>query len=85
MLVIRRRIGESLLIGEAIEIEILDLTSSHAKLGIRAPKEVPVVRSEISIAAQANRNAVLDALAGVDRKFPTQAVARFKARIRESE
>jgi carbon storage regulator len=47
MLVIRRRAGESLLIGDDVEIEILNLTQSHVKLGIRAPKSVPILRKEI--------------------------------------
>jgi|HubBroStandDraft_4_1064222.scaffolds.fasta_scaffold939573_2 carbon storage regulator len=54
MLVIRRRSGETLLIGEAIEIEILETGCSHVKLGIRAPKEVVVLRKEIQITGQQN-------------------------------
>jgi carbon storage regulator len=54
MLVIRRRSGEALLIGDDIEIEILDVGSSQVKLGIRAPKEVIVLRKEIQITAQQN-------------------------------
>jgi carbon storage regulator len=54
MLVIRRRPGEALLIGEGIEIEILETGSSHVKLGIRAPKEVVVLRKEIQITGQQN-------------------------------
>lgn len=57
MLVIRRRPGESLLIGEGVEIEILDCGHSHVKLGIRAPKEVTVLRKEIHITSQQNRAA----------------------------
>ena len=54
MLVIRRRSGETLLIGDEIEIEILETGSSHVKLGIRAPKEVVVLRKEIQITGQQN-------------------------------
>ncbi len=54
MLVIRRRSGESLLIGDDIEVEILDTGSSQVKLGIRAPKHVVVLRKEIQIAGQQN-------------------------------
>lgn len=54
MLVIRRRAGETLLIGEEIEIEILETGSSHVKLGIRAPKHVIVLRKEIQITGQEN-------------------------------
>jgi len=54
MLVIRRRPGEVLLIGEDVEIEILDTGSSHVKLGIRAPRDVIVLRKEIQITGQQN-------------------------------
>ena len=54
MLVIRRRAGETLLIGDEIEVEILETGSSHVKLGIRAPKHVIVLRKEIQITGQQN-------------------------------
>ena len=54
MLVIRRRAGESLMIGDDVEIEILDTGSSQVKLGIRAPKHVIVLRKEIQITGQQN-------------------------------
>jgi carbon storage regulator len=54
MLVIRRRAGETLLIGDDIEIEILDTGGSQVKLGIRAPKHVIVLRKEIQITGQQN-------------------------------
>lgn len=57
MLVIRRRAGESFLIGENIEIEILDVGASQVKIGIRAPREVSVVRKEIHLTWRQNRAA----------------------------
>ncbi len=57
MLVIRRRPGEILVIDGCIEIEILDAGSSSVKLGIRAPREIPVIRKEIQIAGDQNRAA----------------------------
>ena len=47
-----RRSGETLLIGDEIEVEILETGSSHVKLGIRAPKQVVVLRKEIQITDQ---------------------------------
>ena len=55
MLVIRRRPGESLVIGENIEIEVLDATPSQVKLGIRAPRSVGVMRKEIQLTGRQNR------------------------------
>jgi carbon storage regulator len=54
VLVIRRRPGETLVIGEDIEIEVLDASPSQVKLGIRAPKSVPVLRKEIQLTRDQN-------------------------------
>ncbi|MBI2688808.1 MAG: carbon storage regulator [Acidobacteria bacterium] len=54
MLIIRRRRGESIVIGENIEIEILETSPTQVKLGISAPKEVTVLRSEIRVTREVN-------------------------------
>jgi carbon storage regulator len=64
MLVIRRRPGEILVIGEDIEVEVLDASSSYVKLGIRAPKSVPVMRKEIYVTRQQNLEAAREVSAG---------------------
>jgi carbon storage regulator len=65
MLVIRRRAGESLLIGDGIEIEVIDVTPTRVKLGIRAPASVPILRKEIQEAALQNREAARGVSASV--------------------
>lgn len=57
MLVLRRRAGESLLIGDDIEIELLELTPQGAKIGIRAPRETIVLRKELKITREQNTQA----------------------------
>jgi carbon storage regulator len=57
MLVIRRRPGECLIVGDNVEIEVLDSSPSQVKLGIRAPKSVVVVRKEIQITRNQNLEA----------------------------
>ncbi|MEP7352914.1 MAG: carbon storage regulator [Acidobacteriota bacterium] len=57
MLVIRRRMGESLVIGGDIEVEVLEFNGSQVKLGIRAPKAIPVVRKEILVVGTQNQAA----------------------------
>jgi carbon storage regulator len=47
MLVLRGRAGESLLIGDDIEIEVLELTWQGATIGIRAPHETIVLGKEL--------------------------------------
>jgi carbon storage regulator len=55
MLVIRRRTGESFFIGEDIEVQVLEASSTQVKLGIRAPKSIGVVRSEIRTVGKQNQ------------------------------
>lgn len=69
MLVIRRRPGESLLVGEEIEIEILECGHSHVKLGIRAPREVVILRKEIQLTREQNRIAA--------DEIPAEAITRL--------
>ncbi len=54
MLVMRRRAGESFLIGEAIEIEVLEILGTRVKLGIVAPDSVVIQRKEIKITRDEN-------------------------------
>ncbi|HEY4331731.1 MAG TPA: carbon storage regulator [Ilumatobacteraceae bacterium] len=58
MLVLTRREGEVFLLGDDIEIEILDIQPSVVRIGIRAPRSVRVLRSELLEAVvAANREA----------------------------
>ena len=57
MLVLRRRAGECLLIGDDIEIEVLAVTSQGAKIGIRAPRETMILRKELKITQEQNEAA----------------------------
>ena len=57
MLILQRKAGESLAIGDEIEISILSVEAGRVRLAIRAPKSVPILRSELKIAAEVNREA----------------------------
>jgi len=50
----RRRAGESILIGEDIEIQIIHIGESRIKIGITAPKSVPVSMKEVKLVGQEN-------------------------------
>ena len=54
MLIMWRRSGESLLVGEGVEIEVLDSRPNRVKLGIIAPDSVAIVRKEVRITQEAN-------------------------------
>lgn len=57
MLVLRRRVGEAITIGGDIEIEIIEISRTRVKLGVRAPQSVTVMRREALPVAEENRNA----------------------------
>ncbi|MGI8745836.1 MAG: carbon storage regulator [Bryobacteraceae bacterium] len=57
MLVLRRRAGEALLIGNDVEIEFLEISAHTVKIGIKAPKEVCVLRKELHITRAQNQAA----------------------------
>jgi carbon storage regulator len=61
MLVMRRRAGDSLLIGGEIEIEILDVGPTRVKLGISAPANLAISRKEVALTQTENRTAARSA------------------------
>ena len=47
MLVLARKVGESIIIGDNIEITIIETKGDQIKLGIQAPKDLDIHRKEI--------------------------------------
>lgn len=47
MLVLTRRVGESILIGDEIVVTVLELNRDQVRIGIRAPRSVTVHREEV--------------------------------------
>ncbi|MFP4055869.1 MAG: carbon storage regulator CsrA [Candidatus Brocadiia bacterium] len=47
MLVLTRRKGESIVLGDSVEIHVLEISRHQVKLGVQAPRAVPVYRKEI--------------------------------------
>jgi carbon storage regulator len=66
VLVLRRRVGETISIGDGIEIEVVEISRTRVKLGIVAPRDVPVVRKETIAVAMENRRALELFAAGPD-------------------
>lgn len=71
MLALSRKKNEAIVINNNIEITILEIKGEQVKLGISAPKEVPVYRKEVYLQIQeANKDALTadaDALAQLFR------------------
>jgi carbon storage regulator len=57
MLILARKINESIIIGDQIEISIIDIKGDQAKIGIKAPKNVKVYRLEVYNAIQEENKA----------------------------
>lgn len=55
MLILQRRAGESLVIGENITVSVVSVDGMRVRLAISAPEDVPILRSELITAATANR------------------------------
>ena len=47
MLILTRRVGESLMIGDDVTITVLGVKGNQVRVGVKAPKEVAVHREEI--------------------------------------
>ena len=47
MLILRRKIGQSLSVGESVTVTVVDIGARYVRLGVRAPRRVRVDREEI--------------------------------------
>ncbi len=57
MLILRRRVGEIILVGGNVEIEVIEISRTRVKLGVRAPVHVPVIRNETVAVSRENQQA----------------------------
>lgn len=70
MLILQRKKNQSITIGSDITITVSDISGDQVKLAIDAPRSIPIARSELLEAAEANKEAAvlskeaLDTLAG---------------------
>lgn len=58
MLVLQRKIGQSIYIGEDVKITIQDISADRVKLAIDAPKSISIMREELRMAKMSNLAAV---------------------------
>lgn len=57
MLALTRKKGESLVLNNDIEVTVLEIRGDQVKLGIKAPKQVPVYRKEVYLQIQKENEA----------------------------
>jgi len=55
MLLLTRAIGESIVIGDNVTVKVLGIRDRNVRLGIQAPKDIPVHREEIYQRMQAEK------------------------------
>ena len=60
MLILTRRIGETVMIGDDINITVLDVKGNQVRLGINAPREMGVHRKEVYERIQAEKEGEAD-------------------------
>lgn len=58
MLILSRKTGQSLIIGDDVEIKIVSIDGDNVKIGISAPKDVSVVRKELLEVKDENKKAI---------------------------
>jgi carbon storage regulator len=74
MLVLSRKIGESVIIQNNIKITVLEISGNQIKLGFEAPDDVPIYRQEIyERIVSENKSAV-----EIDRNSLKKFVSKFK-------
>jgi len=73
MLVLSRQRDESIMIGDDVEIIIVDVRGDKVRLGITAPKNIPVHRREIYDAIQREKAEGKDAKKQSDKESHTQS------------
>ena len=80
MLVLTRKPNQSIMIGDEIEITVLAIGRDKVRFGIRAPREIPVYRTELYLNIQAEREANAGDVSARATPARTRAAARSQDR-----
>ena len=75
MLVLTRKSNQSIMIGDDIEVSVLAIMGEKVRIGIEAPRKVPVFRKEVYLEIQLER-----ADDSSEREQVTEALERLKAK-----
>ena len=75
MLVLTRKSNQSIMIGDDIEVSVLAIMGEKVRIGIEAPRKVPVFRKEVYLEIQLERSDD-----NSEREQVTEALERLKAK-----
>ena len=64
MLVLTRKSNQSIMIGDEVEITVLSIMGEKVRVGISAPRDVPVFRKEVYLSIKAEQAAAKDGASG---------------------
>ena len=84
MLVLSRQRDESIMIGDDVEIIIVDVRGDKVRLGITAPKEIPVHRREIYDAIQREKTEKKQASESADKEPKAEDDQKTQKKTKES-
>lgn len=72
MLILSRKIGQSLVIGEKIVVRILEVSGDNIKIGVEAPRDIPVHRQEVFEAIKEENQAAAMVKSSVISSLPRE-------------
>lgn len=76
MLILSRRAGESVTIGNDIKVKVVSVSGNQVRLGIEAPREVRVLREEILLAIEEENRAAANAAGAASSTWRVEDVAK---------
>lgn len=66
MLALSRKVGESIMIGNDIELTIIEVKGEQVRLGISAPRSIPIHRKEIYLQIKESNEEAIENTASID-------------------
>ncbi|MCD6364133.1 MAG: carbon storage regulator CsrA [Synergistetes bacterium] len=85
MLVLSRKINQSIMIGDEIEIKVLEIRGDQVRLGIEAPKRIPVHRKEVYEAIMRENILAAQMAAQVEQKVEESVVKELERLKKKKE
>ena len=76
MLVLTRKSNQSIMIGDDIEVSVLAIMGEKVRIGIEAPRSVPVFRKEVYVEIQQNQDPPEDDREEVDKALESLKTPR---------